>query len=138
MKKLTKLLAVICALIMILSLAACGEPEVDKNGETTPASQEEVQNSEEGGEDVKAADNSAIVGSWEYADGGFTYTFNEDGSGTYDTGSTVMKFTYEVTDKELSILYEGNTEPTVLEYSIDGSKLNVKDSFGDDTIYNKK
>ncbi|MCR4593965.1 MAG: hypothetical protein K5761_02790 [Clostridiales bacterium] len=139
MKKMTKILAVIFSLLMLLSLAACSESGTDKNGDTTPANQEEIQNNEaESGEKSKTADNSAIVGSWEYSGGGFTYTFNEDGTGIYDTGSTVMKFTYELTDTQLSILYEGNTSPTVLEYSIDGNTANIKDSSGNETIYNKK
>ena len=120
MKTLLKSLAILTALLLVISLAACG-------GSTAPAA------------DAPAADTASIVGSWEYEGGGFIYTFNEDGTGTYDLGGgSVMNFTYEATDSELSILYDGNTEPMVLEYVLSGTVLNVKDSFGSDTIYNKK
>jgi len=70
-----------------------------------------------------------LVGKWEYEGGGYTYEFKEDGTGTYSFGETVMEFTYEDQGDKLSILYTGNTVPTVLEYSISGKNLNVKDSF---------
>ena len=37
-----------------------------------------------------------------------------------------------------AILYDGNTAPFETTFSIDGKKLNIKDSFGNDTIYTKK
>ena len=108
-----KILALV--LVMVLSigfLAACGEKEDDSG-------------------------SASIVGTWEYENGGYTYEFKEDGTGTYDVG-TVMEFTYTAEDGVLSILYTNNTSPTVLDYTITGKKLNIKDSFGSDTIYNKK
>ena len=79
---------------------------------------------------------NAIVGSWEH--GKYVYTFNEDKTCSYDAAGTKMKCTYEVDGDKLSILYDGNTTPFETTYSIDKNKLNVKDSFGNDTIYNKK
>ena len=49
-----------------------------------------------------------------------------------------MEFTYEDHGDKLSILYDGNTEPIVLDYTISGKTLNVIDSFGRDTIYKRK
>lgn len=74
-----------------------------------------------------------IVGDWEYKDGGYTYHFNEDGTGTYmDT----MKFTYTEKDGAVKITYDG------MDNSLEGTwkddVLNIKDSFGSDTIYNRK
>ena len=124
MKAIVKSLSLVLALMMVLALVACGG-----NGGTTTDS----------GNDAPAADTNSIVGSWEYQGGGFIYTFNADGSGTYDLGGgSVMNFTYETTDTELSLLYDGNTDPMVLEYEINGDVLNVKDSFGSDTLYNRK
>lgn len=80
-----------------------------------------------------------IIGSWKYDGiGDYTYTFNEDGTGTYDLGSgNVMEFTYETKDGKISILYKNNTVPFESEYKIDGDTLNVIDSVGRDTLYKK-
>ncbi len=93
--------------------------------------------------DTPAADPAkAILGQWEYEDGDYIYTFNEDGTGSYgvaDLPTASMEFTYELKDGgKISILYTGNTEPFETEYVIEGNKLNIKDSFGSDTIYVKK
>lgn len=124
MKNILKVLAILCAVMMVISLAACGGS--DKGADTDTAVTEDTANAGE-----------AIVGSWAYSDT-YIYTFNSDGTGTYDVGGTIMNFTYEANDNELSILYDGNTAPMVLEYSIDGDTLNVKDSFGEDTLYTRK
>lgn len=81
-------------------------------------------------------DTNPIVGSWKY-DGGsdYTYTFNEDGTGNYASGSSKMDFTYTIKDNKISILYTGNTSPFETEYKIDGDVLNIIDSFGKDTLY---
>jgi len=75
-----------------------------------------------------------IVGKWTYSSGGYTYTFNADGTGDYN-GS---KFTYTIDGDKLSILYDGTTAPFETTFSIDGDKLDVKDSLGNSTIYNRK
>ena len=49
-----------------------------------------------------------------------------------------MKCTYEIDGDKISILYDGNTAPFETTFSIDGNKLNVKDSMGKDTIYTRK
>ena len=49
-----------------------------------------------------------------------------------------MKCTYETDGDKISIMYEGNTVPFETTYSIDGDTLNVKDSFGEDTLYKKQ
>jgi len=79
-----------------------------------------------------------IVGSWQYEGGGYTYTFNEDGTGKYELGGTSMEFSYETKDdNKISILYKGNTTPFETEYKVEGNTLNVIDSYGNDTIYKK-
>ena len=49
-----------------------------------------------------------------------------------------MKFTYEDDGKKVKILYNGNTIPGTYEYRIDGNKLIIKDSFGNDLEYTRK
>ena len=74
-----------------------------------------------------------IVGDWEYESGGYTYHFNEDGTGTYmDT----MKLTYTEDNGKVTITYDGMDNS--LEGTWEGDTLNVKDSFGSDTIYKRK
>ncbi len=84
-----------------------------------------------------ASSKNPIVGSWKYEGGGYTYTFNEDGTGKYELAGAAMEFTYETKDGKLSILYKGNTAPFETEYKIEGDTLNVIDSLGNDTIYKK-
>ena len=79
-----------------------------------------------------------IIGSWEYVSGGYTYTFNEDKTGSYVYGETKMEFTYEDDGSKVSMLYTGNTAPLELEYRIEGNKLIIKDSLGSDVEYVKK
>ena len=74
-----------------------------------------------------------IVGDWEYKDGGYIYHFNEDGTGTY---MGTMTFTYTENNGKVTITFDGMDNS--LEGTWEGDVLNVKDSFGSDTIYNRK
>lgn len=85
---------------------------------------------------VGCGKSNTIVGKWGH--GSFVYTFNKDKTCSYDAAGTVMKCTYKVDGDKLSILYDGDTVSFDTTYSIDGNKLNVKDSFGQDTIYERK
>ena len=125
MKKIVSLLLVL--LLCCFALTACGDSGSTKNGgsDKTVSSEKE-----------DAAPDNPLVGTWKY-DGSslnYTYVFKADGTGTYFGED----FTYTVDGNTLSILYEGNTEPFVTEFEIDGDRLNVKDSFGSDTIYIKQ
>ena len=78
-----------------------------------------------------------LIGSW--ANGSYIYTFNEDGTCSYDYGSLGgMECTYKTDGDKISILYTGNTTPFETTYSINGNELNILDSFGNDTIYTRK
>ena len=79
-----------------------------------------------------------IIGSWEYETGGYTYTFNDDGTGSYAVGENKMEFTYKDNGKAVEILYTGNTDASTYEYKIDGDMLIIKDSLGNDVKYKKK
>ncbi len=81
--------------------------------------------------------SNSIVGSWKYNSGNYTYTFNEDGTGDYDTGGSKMEFTYTLEDGKISILYKGSTSPFTSEYTIEGDTLNIVDSFGNNTLYTR-
>ena len=141
-----KTLVLSLAVIFVLSLAACGAKnsttaETTAEAETTTAVSSETKaasaETEAAATEAKAS-GTGIVGSWEYEYGGFTYTFNSDGTGTYDIFGDVMNFTYEISDTTVSIQYEGSDAPMELAYTIDGDVLNIKDSAGNDTIYNRK
>ena len=86
--------------------------------------------------DKKDTKSSKIVGSWEHT--GYTYTFNSDKTCSYKYGETEMNCTYEDDGEKVSILYDGNTVASEYEYKVEGSKLTIKDSFGDDVVYTKK
>lgn len=82
-----------------------------------------------------------LVGSWEHEaslNTKYTYTFNEDKTGSYSYSSAEMKFTYEDNGDSFKILYDGNTLASTYEYRIEGDKLIVKDSFGNDVEYVRK
>lgn len=159
----TKTAVLLCAVLMAGSLTACGnKTETKETSEasaatsaakqavtaaagttaeqpTTVPETTETQRSDPAAETAKAgATDNGLVGSWEYESGGFTYTFNSDGSGVYDVAGTQMKFTYTAENSVLSITYEGSTAPMQLEYVLSGDTLNVKDSGGNDTIYHRK
>ena len=102
-----------------------------------PAAEPEADTEAPADEGGKAA-SGAIVGSWEYTSGGYVYTFNADGTGSYSAGSTVMEFTYTDKGDSVEILYTGNTMPNVFKYSISGNTLSIDDSFGDKVEYTKK
>lgn len=81
------------------------------------------------------SDKNSIVGKW--AHGSFVYTFNKDKTCQYDAAGTIMKCTYEIDGDKISILYKGDSTPFETTFSIDGDTLNVKDSFGSDTLYKR-
>ena len=134
MKKLKSVLLTMTIIGMLTSFAGCGE---EKEALSNTASESSVSDSTE---TVTEAETEAagLVGVWEYEAGGYTYTFNEDGTGQYDLGGTIMKLTYEDKGTILSILFEGNTDPMELENSMSDGKLIIIDSLGDEVVYNRK
>ena len=129
MKK--KCLMLILAAVFALGLTACG----NGGGNTTDPTDTPPTASAAA---APSQDANALIGSWEYENGNYTYTFNEDGTGTYELYSGTMEFTYEVNGDEVSILYTDSTSPLTLTFSVDGDTLNMIDSFGEDTIYIRK
>lgn len=159
MKAITiKILSLICTLFLMISLASCGAkndvketmaptesatvstaieaPAPATTEAPAPATTEAVIETE-----ANASADTGLVGSWNFAAlSGMVYTFNADGTGSYDMFGEVMNFTYEADGSTLKITFtdEGVDAPTELEYKIDGDTLNVKDSLGNDTIYKRK
>ena len=152
----TKIIPLICAVFLISSLASCGAKN-DMKETTAPTRSATASTATEApaatvsatvtatdpatATEEKASSDNGLVGSWDYAElSGMIYTFNTDGSGTYDLFGDVMKFTYEADGSVLKITYtdEGVDAPVELAYEIDGDTLNVKDSAGNDTIYKRK
>lgn len=114
MKKTLKLIVLAILLITtVVMLTACGDKDSKEDEEVT------------------------LIGSWKYKGTDYTYTFNEDGTGDYSAAGNKMEFTYETDGDKISILYEGNTVPFESTYEIKGKKLNIIDSFGEDTIYKR-
>ena len=153
-----KTVLMICALVLIISLAACGAkndvkettaptesatvstateaPAPAKTEAPAPAKTEAVIETE-----AKASADNGLVGSWDFAElSGMVYTFNADGTGSYNMFGEVMNFTYEADGSTLKLTFtdEDVDVPTELAYTIDGDTLNVKDSLGNDTIYKRK
>ena len=155
MKSVTiKTISLICTLLLILSLAACGAKNDAK--ETTapteaaatssateapaPAETDAATNAVTGTEATTSSDNG-LVGSWDYSElSGMVYNFNADGTGTYDIFGEVLDFTYEADGSILKIALTDDDvdEPTKLEYEIDGDTLIVKDSGGNAVVYKRK
>ena len=155
MKSITiKTISLICTLLLILSLAACGAKNDAK--ETTaqteaaatssateapsPAETDAATDAVTEAEATTSSDNG-LVGSWDYSElSGMVYNFNADGTGTYDIFGEVLDFTYEADGSTLKIALADDEvdTPTKLEYEIDGDTLIVKDSAGNDIVYKRK
>jgi len=102
-------------------------------------STEQPENTKEDTKDSgKKAEKGSIVGTWEYTGGGYSYTFNADGTGSYNYGTTVMEFTYTDDGSTVSIKYTTNTVASDYAYTIEGNTLKIEDSFGDTVEYIKK
>lgn len=91
-----------------------------------------------GGEEEKAPEKVTIVGTWDYGSMDCAYIFNADGTGAYRFGGADMPFTYTDDGKTVTIQYENSDAPNVFNYTIDGDKLSIEDSFGSIVEYTKK
>ena len=111
MKKTAKILALVLALAMLVSLfAACGS-------------------------------KSALVGTWNSDDAeGSSITFKDDGTGTMDAGGFSMKFNYKEKDGKVELTSDNaSDEPITYEFSVKDNKLSLKDGETGTTLtYTKK
>ena len=82
-------------------------------------------------------ERSALIGSWAYEeDANFIYTFNANGTGSYEVYGETINFTY--TDKGTSVEMIFDDAPGTFDYTIDGNTLVLVDSTGADVRYIKK
>ncbi|MBE6737131.1 MAG: hypothetical protein E7566_00535 [Ruminococcaceae bacterium] len=128
MKNTLKLIALILCLLFVASLMVACNKDNDKKAETqdTTAIVETT---------TETPKEAGLVGSWVSEDmPDYVYVFNADGTGTY----SVLKFTYEDLGEKISILFDGNTVASEFEYTIEGNKLTLIDSFGEPVVYIKK
>ena len=142
MKKiLISLLVISLLLTSVFILTGCDkkeevpyeEPIIEKNSVQETGEKEDLDFP------IHPDDNAEIVGDWKtsLADYDYIYTFNSDGTGNYNAAGTDMKFTYKLSGDKISILYDGDTVSFDTTYSVDGDTLNVVDSFGEDTLYER-
>ncbi len=108
----------LCALMVAFAMCSCGGNSDTGSAQTT--------------------DKASIVGDWEYTSGGYTYSFKDNGTGSYSVGDTKMEFTYKDKGDSVEILYKGNTDASTYKYKIDGDTLTIKDSLNNDVIYKRK
>lgn len=83
--------------------------------------------------------SDSLTGQWQSEQlSDYIYTFNDDGTGRYDMAGKILELKYTTDDGRITISFqeEGYT-PVTLEYILDGDRLNIKDSFGKDTFYER-
>ncbi len=102
MKKLTKLLVLAIALILILSLTACGS------------------------KDALAGTWSADLGD----DGTITWTFDGRGKCTMENFFTKQQGSYTIEGDQLTVLLELWDEPSVYTFNVDGDSFTLEENSG--------
>lgn len=134
-QNLLKIMVVLACLVLVACVfAACGSQE--EAPENTDAEVAEVA---EGETEAEASGSTgALIGSWKYAGGDYTYNFNADGTGNYTVGETVMEFTYEDDGATVTIQYATATVPNEYAYTVEGNTLYIADDFGDTVEYHKQ
>lgn len=127
------ILSMTAVVIMALAFVSCG----NNGGKQEPANQEPANQEQVNQEKA----DQGIVGNWYYDDNTF-YTFNEDGTGSYTfAGTPFGNFTYTKGESQLSLTYEGSTDPMVFNYKLDGKTLTIlsgESNLGSDTDYTRK
>ncbi len=86
---------------------------------------------------ITGCKNNKIIGKWTSEIGGYIYTFNDDETGYYEIGGNKRNFTYTINDNRISILFSGNTKTFETTFIIQDNILNIKDAFGNDTLYTR-
>ena len=82
-------------------------------------------------------DRSALIGSWAYEeDENFIYTFNANGTGSYEIYGETINFTYTDNGSSVEIVFDD--APGTFDYTIDGNTLVLVDSTGTEVRYLKQ
>ena len=129
MKKfLTTAVIILAAFVTAISFCSCkGKTNSDQT--TTAQSESAAANADQ-----------SIVGSWSlnlYGDE-YVYTFNPDGTGTYNAAGKVMNLTYSIKDGIYYETFEGSTAPVKRAYRVENNQFIVEDSYGEEIVYNKR
>ena len=121
MKRIIKLLAIVAAIASLCALAGCS-------------------NSSGAGESSTAAQSGQLVGQWQSEKkSDYVYTFHADGTGQYDMAGNVLAMTYTIEDGKITLNFtQDGYAPVTLSYELEGDRLNIKDSYGKDTFYERK
>ena len=157
-KSVLLIAAVMVALLFSAVLTGCGNNGTEKQTEAADTAETaqtveetkvaEADQTEDTQADTSAATETgtsadgadfALTGKWEYKDmPGFFYTFNKDGTGTYDVMGEVIEFTYTDNGTSLSILFENADASLESAYTISGNTLTMKDGTGADIKFIRK
>ena len=141
-------LKLIISLLIIFTLAGCGNKDTDKNlnenttEETTIFESTDLESTSQAqatddSTELSLAGTYTLIESEENLDR--TMVFNEDGSGFTDTdgdGKSNSDWSWEQKDGKLEITYDGETEACV--YSFDGEKLSIDFDDGSTVVLQKK
>ena len=103
------------------------------------SSQQDTPDTSDAVSDSSVTPAETLVGQWKCESlTDHIYTFNADGTGQYDMAGNVLKLSYTVEKDDLTITFlaEGYV-PVTLKYELKDGKLNIKDSFGNDTFYER-
>ena len=102
-ENIKKMMALLLALMMVLSLTACG-----------------------GNKDALAGTWSADLGD----DGVITWMFDGKGKCTMENAYMKQDGTYSIEDDQLTVTLESWSDPSVYTFSVDGSNLTMSENSG--------
>ena len=140
MKNKTPVIIAVVAVVVIAVIAAVAIiVNNDNGGQPSGNDNSQVETNDDSNKNNNTEPQAiSIVGKWKYDDpdlgDSFIYTFNADGTGNYTASGN---FTYKIDGNNISIIYDasGATFDTVFE--VNGDRLNMIDSIGNDTFYKR-
>ena len=134
-KPFSKAVILLLSVFAVTLTAGCADHKA-------PDASFDVQESSTVSEALKSGDDPLILGQWSsqtLADA--IYTFKDDGTGTYLINGETMPLTFSTEKGKITVrfLSEGfaDANPMVLNYTIENNVLNIIDSHGTDTLYDK-
>ena len=122
MKQFAKVLALLTALALVISLAACGDSKEEKKDDTKAAVKEATE-----------APADPLVGTWESNDvSGSYFVFNADGTGSMESAGISIGFAYTKEGDTLLISDNAGEENQLkYKYTIEGETLTMSDEDSD-------
>ncbi len=91
---------------------------------------------------ITGCSKNKLIGTWKYSVNGevnqdIYYTFKKNKKGSYTSHGETKEFTYEITNKEVTITYDGTTLSSKYAYVVENDILTIKDNFGANITYKK-